>query len=150
MTEPAVLTPAVEELPHCSGVTGDGEVCGAPARLLRYDDATDSWWCIAHDPDPAVRERHKLATTRGGLATSKRFHRGGLDPGELGPLQTAEDVMRRSGILSEAVATGRLTPQQGNTAIRADQLWLQAHEQHLLVHALRELLNLARVQTGLQ
>jgi hypothetical protein len=144
MTEPATIPPTLdEEVPHCAGVTGSGEPCGSPAAMLRFDETTDSWWCFSHDPDPTVRERHRLGAARGGLTTRLKFQRG-LTPGELGSLDSEEDVQRRAKLVAEAVGTGRITPSQGNTILRAGQRWLDADERNLQKTELAELLALAK------
>lgn len=123
---------------RCGGVTADGEPCSAPPELV-----LPSGFCYSHD---ATREQERLyARQRGGLATATRHRRqAGLDPGELGPLESEADVKRRQGIVSEAVATGRLTPTAASAIIRSDQLWLAAESQHLQKTELRELADAVR------
>jgi hypothetical protein len=62
----------------------------------------------------------------GAEATRKRFSVKGLEPGELGPLESIEDGKRWLRIAGEAVATGRITDRQGNAITKAVEAWLKA------------------------
>jgi len=92
--------------------------CKVPSDLLRHDPLTDTYWCRGHDPDPTVAAQRKADQERGGMSTARRFKRG-LDASELGELATPADAERWSRLVAVAVASGVLTPAQGNTTLRA-------------------------------
>ena len=47
----------------CLGIKKDGTACNAPGAFNGY--------CISHSPDPAVKEKKRQASIRGGKATVK-------------------------------------------------------------------------------
>jgi hypothetical protein len=51
-----------------------------------------------------------------------------LPPGALGPLTTPADAQHWSRLLAEAVAEGRITPAQGNSANRAVETFLRGRD----------------------
>lgn len=132
MTEPATLVEHDEEQPdrHCGGINKRGEACTVPPEMLLFDEESAAWWCVGHHPDPAIQEQRKAAAMRGSMRSKMRLSRRlqRLDPGELGRLETVADAQRQLAMLTEAVATGRLSPTQGNAASRAVIAWIRARD----------------------
>jgi hypothetical protein len=129
MTTPATVPSVLDvDVPHCAGITASGGSCGSPTEMLRTDPETGESWCFAHDPEK--EQERRLATTRGGLTTKLRSQRG-LDPDDLGPLETPLDARRWSAVIASAAACGRITPAQANAASRAVDGFLKARDQHI-------------------
>ena len=122
---------ADEPQPACPATNADGTPCKVPPEML-----LDSGFCYGHDPD--LEEQRKAVRSRGGLTTRLKARRG-LDPGELGALDTPEDALRWSRVLAEACATGRLSAGQATAAGRLLQSWLSSRELHVKETSLREL-----------
>jgi len=109
---------------QCAGTNADGSPCRAPAELL-----LESGYCWTHDPD--VPEAEKIAAKRNGGATMRLKARRGLDPEELGELQTPEDALRWAFVIARAGATGRLSA-GAVTAVRgALSVWVAARDLHI-------------------
>lgn len=108
------------ETRRCPGTTVAGEACRVPSEMLLA-----SGWCLLHDPTRAT-ERSANATA-GGNKTAKRMRRG-LDPDELGKLETPSDVQRITARLALALASGELPAPAGRAALVAVQQWLRAYE----------------------
>lgn len=127
---------------RCAGTTSAGDPCGA--GMLRYDEETEAWWCISHNPDEAVRAIALAAAQRGGISTKLRNQKiKVLDPGELGPLLTLADAQRQLAIVAAAVAEGRLASPQGNAITQAVRAWMaatQAHDDRQTLNAIVKLL----------
>ena len=95
-----------------------------------------SGYCFAHDPHRALDR--KTASTLGGVRTGARMRKG-LDPDQLGKLETPEDAKRISARLTVAAATGELPAPQVNAALAALKQWLAAFEADVLDKRLDEL-----------
>lgn len=127
MTEPATLPQldAEHEERRCQHAG-----CRVPPALL-YEtadaDGVAGWTCNSHDENPLMQEARRMARQRGAMATARHFKRG-LDPGELGPLQTLEDAQRHLAISCEAVSTGRISPAVSNAIDRKVSLFLKARD----------------------
>lgn len=120
-TEAAVPeTPETQAPRRCPATKSDGTACDVGADLLM-----PSGWCFAHDP--ATRLDHKKAATLGGIAQS-RTRRKGLDPDELGKLETPADAQRITARLALALASAELPAPAGRAALVAVQQWLRAYE----------------------
>jgi hypothetical protein len=125
------------ETPRCGGTRHDGAPCGVPAAILRQDEHGE-WWCMGHDPDPVMRQRHALGTQRGGQTSKRRLSRY-LGEDELGQLETAEDAARWSRIVGLAIASGRITPSAGRAILLSVKHWLASHDQTIRENELADL-----------
>lgn len=76
---------------------------------------------------------------KGGKRTADLLSRKGLDPGELGPLETPEDARRWLETVGEAVASGRLSDKDGRTVTQAVQVFLRAYDVGQLLERVKEL-----------
>ncbi len=63
---------------------------------------------------------------KGGLATKRKMASPGLDPEELPELRSHEDAKAFLEVIARAVATGRLSDRQANSAVRAISEWIKA------------------------
>ena len=109
-----------EDVRRCSATNIAGEPCGAPASMVN-----DEGLCPAHRP--GAKDHLAAIGHKGAEATRKKFHKGkGLDPGELGPLETPQDAARWLEAVGRTVSTGRLTHHQGRTIAATVREWLRA------------------------
>ena len=100
--------PAKTPRGRCAAISASGKPCGAPAR----HGAT---FCMAHDPDPAIRARWKAGQSRRGtVALAKR-----VPPGELTrfDFSTPETIQAALETVAKAVASNQLTPSQGTAIV---------------------------------
>jgi hypothetical protein len=65
---------------------------------------------------------------RGGEATRRKLRQGGLEDGELPPLDGPKAAARWCEIAARAVATGRLSNSEGRTVARLIQVFLRSHD----------------------
>jgi hypothetical protein len=122
-----------QEVRRCAGTTADGTSCDVPPGLV-----LDSGFCLRHSPDPQDRALAAAGSLKGALSTKARAKRG-LDPGELGELETAEDALRWCATVAAAVAEGRLSASVGQTVARLVAEWRSARDLHLREGRLSEL-----------
>lgn len=139
------MTPDTElSTPQGPGMSGDAERENAPqdtetARTRRVEEAAcrhegcgapsqfvgDTGWCWSHDPDLAAERRR--ASSLGGARTKQRYARG-INPDELGSLDSPADAARWARIVAAGVASGRISASAGNSIRALLSEWRSAHE----------------------
>ncbi|MGH7558481.1 MAG: hypothetical protein ACREMD_12025 [Gemmatimonadota bacterium] len=87
---------------------------------------------------PGASERMAKLGKKGSAAVLRNRGKG-LDPGELGPLNSHGDAQRWLRIAGEAVAVGRLTDRQGNAISKAVSEWVKAEAGRVREEDLAEL-----------
>src|SRR5207244_9618183 len=120
MTTPVTEAATVTDERRCLGVNQDGTPCGTGSELIM-----PSGYCFAHDPHRALDR--KTASVLGGIK-SGATKRKGLDPDQLGALETAADAKRWTVLVARSVATGALSAEQGRTVLAAVTEWRKAYE----------------------
>lgn len=106
----------------CKATKENGEPCGAPASVVDPETGL----CPAHDPER--QEERRAAARKGGKATARRFSGGGLEEGDLPPLDSPENAERWLEAVGRAVATGKLGHNEGRTVVRAVREWVRARD----------------------
>lgn len=107
---------------RCQATNKAGERCRAEGHLVGDDGL-----CANHrDPELASR-----AGKAGGAATGRAWEMEGLDPAELGPLESYADLKRHLSLIERAVLTGRISHRDAGVAIRGLQEWGRAHGDEL-------------------
>ena len=112
---------------HCAGLNVKGEPCESPF-------VGKEGFCNAHGP--GGQERMKRLAQKGGI---KSRQPSGLDPNELGPLETHENAQAWLETLGRAVACGRLSDRQAQAAIRAVGEWVRTAGERATSEVLIEL-----------
>ncbi len=132
MTIPAVSegaepVPDMNEEKQCAGVTTAGGRCNAPRDLLRWDEEDQAWYCFTHDP--TMEQERDLSRVKAGMRTAavRRRHRY-LMPAELPELNTPDDAKAYAKLITEAVATGRLSSAAAGVALKALAEWRAGYE----------------------
>jgi len=114
----------------CAGVrAADGEACESPF-------VGEDGFCDAHSPTRGGREEMQRRGLMGALASRKP---GGLDPDEIGKLETHADVRRRLDLICRAVLVGRLRDGQAQAAIRACEAWIRARGEEVTMEVVGDL-----------
>ncbi len=81
--------------------------------------------CPAHEP--GARERLSALGRLGAEVTRRKWERGrGIEPDELPDLVTHKDAIDWIQTVGRAVASGRITHNQGSTMVRVIEAWLKA------------------------
>jgi hypothetical protein len=81
---------------------------------------------VEYRPPFADPEFAREAGKKGGVASAKARRRPGLDPKELGPLESHQDAKRWLRIIGEGVLTCHLDKGDAQAGIRAVEAWLKA------------------------
>lgn len=137
MTEPLpVVDERPQDLRRCAGVNVDGTPCTVPPELVM-----GSGYCFVHDPDR--QQEVAAARARGAMSAARKLRRG-LDEGELGPLESPADAQRWSRVTAAAVASGRITAQQGQSVARLLDQWNKSAEKGAAQDAVAEIMKLIR------
>lgn len=116
----------------CKGTNTDGTPCGSPPSFVG-----DDGWCPSHRP--GNREKLLEAARKGGRAKARKDRRDGLQDDELPPLdspQTAEKWLEAAG---RAVATGRMSHNEGKAVARLIREWLRARDAGEVADRMEEL-----------
>lgn len=106
----------------CDGTKADGSPCGAPPSLVNEE----SGFCPAHDPDN--EERRQEIAKKGAEASVRARRGGGLEEDELPPLDGPRAAERWLEVVGRAVATKRLSHNEGKALARVIREYLRAHE----------------------
>lgn len=106
----------------CQGTKADGSPCGAPPSLVNEE----SGYCPAHDPD--AEERRREIAKKGAEASARARRGGGLEEDELPPLTGPRAAERWLEVIGRAVATKRLSHNEGKALARVIREYLRAHE----------------------
>lgn len=102
----------------CQGTKDDGSPCGAPERFVG-----DDGWCHSHRP--GSKEKLSEWGRKGGKARpSKRK----LREEDLPPLDSPQAASTWLETVGRAVATGKLTHNEGKAVARLVREWLRARE----------------------
>jgi hypothetical protein len=117
----------------CQGTTTSGEPCKAPGTLVDPETGL----CPSHAP--GASERLAEAGRRGAEATARRFKAPGLDPSDLGDLESVQDAQRWLRRIGEGVVTGKLRAQEATAGVRAIETWLKAEQDRVASDELAEL-----------
>lgn len=104
------------KLDRCLGTTRKGAPCEAGPHLVD----PESGYCIAHDP--AKKELLREAGRRGGRARARKYDQTGLDPEDLGGLESIDDVRRWLEQIGQAVASGKLDHKAAAGALKAAEI----------------------------
>ena len=103
---------------RCKGTKADGSPCGTPERFV---DA-ETGYCASHGPGAAER------LSEWGAKGGKKGTKAHLDDAELPPLTDPRAAETWLETVARAVATGRLTHNEGRTIARLVREWLRARE----------------------
>lgn len=106
----------------CSATNADGTPCGAPESFV--DPSTGL--CPSHSENAS--ERLSEYGRKGAKATAKKLQRDGLEDHELPPLDTPQAAERWIEVVGRAVATGRMSHNEGRTLARLVREWLRTRE----------------------
>ena len=116
---------------RCQGTNADGTPCNAPSRLV-----LDSGFCFPHDNSPGAKEKQRLGQQLGGIMAMRKVRKG-LDPDEVGQLETAEDAKRIAALVTVAIAEGRLPAATGKAVFSGIDLFYESLEADELIAELK-------------
>lgn len=118
---------------RCQHTGEDGVPCAAPPQFIQPNG-----WCWIHSPDPEHKAGREQARKLAGARSAARLRKG-INPANLGPLNTPEDAERWCVVAGLAVATGQITPAAGATIRSLVGQFLQAQEAGAVRKQLQEL-----------
>ena len=115
---------------RCAGTNAQGGACQSPM-------VGEDGYCTAHRDggSAAMAERGR----KGAESLRKHWRGQVLDEKELPPLRTPQDVEQWLEVIGRAVATGRLSHNQGRTIATTVREWLKAHEAGKVSQKIEEL-----------
>lgn len=105
----------------CGFEKEDGEMCAAGFGLCE-----EHGYCWSHDP--CREDQRQKARKRGGEATAKRYAASGLKEEDLPPLDSPQAAERWCEIVARAVATRRLSHNEGKTIARLIREFIRSHD----------------------
>ncbi|MGH7564036.1 MAG: hypothetical protein ACREK5_06405 [Gemmatimonadota bacterium] len=85
---------------------------------------SETGFCVWHDGDRAAEATRMRR--HGANATNAQRRVQGLDPSELGELESIDDAKRWLRVVAAAASSGRMSCSQAEVAIRAVRAWLMA------------------------
>lgn len=106
---------------RCKRIKADGTRCRVPEHFV---DARTGY-CHAHGEGASGRMAE--LGRRGAAVTARKLRGGGLDPGDLPPLDGPRTASLWLDRVGRAVATGRLGHREATAVVRAVEAFLRAH-----------------------
>lgn len=117
---------------HCEGMKADGTPCGAPASVV-----VDGY-CPAHRP--GASERMAEIGRKGAEATARRYRESnGMNPAELGRLETYDDALRWLELTGLALARGDINHREAQAMARLLAEWIRGNGDRLTSQIVEEL-----------
>ncbi len=118
---------------QCRGINAQGDPCKAHPNMV-----DENGWCPAHGP--GAQERLREQGKKGGAALRRKWQAiRGLEPEDLGPLDTHEDAKRWLEVIGKAVLSNTIDSKAAHAGARAVETWLKAEGERVTMTVVEDL-----------